>query len=428
MTKTPKNEYTHPEMLKLIHFSDVHLGIEAYGRLDSATGMSSRLADFLATFDEVIDYSIEQKADLVVFAGDAYKTRDPNPTVQREFARRIKKLSTAEIPTVLLVGNHDVPNAQARANSIDIFETLEVENVTVCRTPGTHLIPTPKGPVQVVALPWVMRSTFLTREDMRGRSLEELDKYMLEKIGEFLDRSAAALDPSIPAVLAVHGSVFGADYGSEKSVMLGNDIVIGRSLIANQIYDYVALGHIHKHQVLREQPLIAYSGSLERVDFGEEKEDKGFMEVDLDETMDRPCRVTGFRFVPVHARSFLTIHITLDSEVDPTEKVLKEIESYGSRVDESIVRVIIDADNDSASRLRTDEVRRALKSAYYVAAVKVNVARTARSRLGVEMVEKLDPREALEKYLAYRNVSSDRTKVLLEQADRLFHSVEDRID
>jgi DNA repair protein SbcD/Mre11 len=424
LTRTTKNGYTLREMLKLIHFSDVHLGIEAYGRLDSATGMSTRLGDFLSTFDEVVDYCIGQKADLVVFAGDAYKTRDPNPTVQREFARRIKKLSAAGIPTVLLVGNHDIPNAQARANSIDIFETLEVENVTVCRTPGAHLIITPKGPVQVVALPWVMRSTFLTKEDMRGKSLEELDKFMLDRIGEFLDRSAASIDRSIPAVLAAHASVFGADYGSEKSVMLGNDVVIGRGLIANPVYDYVALGHIHKHQVLREKPLVAYSGSLERVDFGEEKEDKGFMEVDLDETMDSPGRVTDYSFVPVTARSFLTIHIVLDSEVDPTEKVLTEIESHQSQVDESIVRLIIDADNDSASRLRTDDVRRALKSACYVAAIKVNVARTARSRLGIEMIEELDPREALEKYLAYRNIPPDRTKTLLEQAERLFHSVE----
>ena len=66
-----------------------------------------------------------------VFAGDAYKTRDPNPTYQREFARRIKKIADAGIPVVLLVGNHDLPAGARRATSISIFDTLAVPNVYV---------------------------------------------------------------------------------------------------------------------------------------------------------------------------------------------------------------------------------------------------------------------------------------------------------
>ncbi|NIO69518.1 MAG: exonuclease SbcCD subunit D, partial [Anaerolineae bacterium] len=62
---------------------------------------------------------------------------DPSPTYQREFAKRIQRLSAAGVPTVLVVGNHDTPNALGRANAVEIFDTLEVENVVVAKRPAT---------------------------------------------------------------------------------------------------------------------------------------------------------------------------------------------------------------------------------------------------------------------------------------------------
>src|SRR2546421_728635 len=49
--------------MKLLHFADLHLGVENYGRTDPATGLSSRLGDFLRTFDEVVDYAIRERVD-----------------------------------------------------------------------------------------------------------------------------------------------------------------------------------------------------------------------------------------------------------------------------------------------------------------------------------------------------------------------------
>ena len=93
--------------MKILHFADLHLGVESYGRIDPATGLSSRLLDFLSALDQVVDYALENKVDLVLFCGDAYKSREPTQTQQREFAQRINRLSTNGIPIFLLVGNHD---------------------------------------------------------------------------------------------------------------------------------------------------------------------------------------------------------------------------------------------------------------------------------------------------------------------------------
>ena len=73
--------------MKVLHFADSHVGVELYGRPDPATGLNTRLIDFGRALDRVADAAINEKVDLVVFAGDAYRSREPNPTHQREFAQ-----------------------------------------------------------------------------------------------------------------------------------------------------------------------------------------------------------------------------------------------------------------------------------------------------------------------------------------------------
>ena len=113
------------EPIRLLHFADLHVGIEAFGSIDPCTGVTARVLDFLARFDELIAYALAHEADLVIFSGDAFKTRSPSPTYQRAFAKRIKRLSDAGIPVVLLVGNHDLPTMTQRASTLDIFRTLD---------------------------------------------------------------------------------------------------------------------------------------------------------------------------------------------------------------------------------------------------------------------------------------------------------------
>ncbi|MCA9886036.1 MAG: metallophosphoesterase, partial [Anaerolineae bacterium] len=93
--------------MRVLHFADVHIGMENYGRTDAHTGLSSRVVDFLHRMDDMVDYAREHDVDLVIFAGDAFKTRTPSPTFQREFAWRIRDLAELA-PVVMLVGNHDL--------------------------------------------------------------------------------------------------------------------------------------------------------------------------------------------------------------------------------------------------------------------------------------------------------------------------------
>ena len=158
--------------IRFLHFADLHLGVETYGRTDPETGLSSRMADILASLDYLVDYAINTDVDLVVFCGDAYKDRSPGPTLQREFARRIKRLSQENIPIFILVGNHDLPNAVSKATATEIFETLEVDNVYVASKPGVVRIKTKNGDIQVLALPWLRRANLLNKDELKNLDIE----------------------------------------------------------------------------------------------------------------------------------------------------------------------------------------------------------------------------------------------------------------
>src|SRR5512140_1099066 len=103
--------------MKVLHFADAHIDMANYGRHDPLTGLPLRVLDFLKSLDFIIDTAIDEKVDLVIFAGDAYRDRTPSPTFQREWGRRIIRLSKAGIRTLLLIGNHDMSPATGRANA-----------------------------------------------------------------------------------------------------------------------------------------------------------------------------------------------------------------------------------------------------------------------------------------------------------------------
>src|SRR5512136_3306982 len=154
--------------INVLHFADIHIGMENYGHIDSSTGINSRVIDFLRRFDEVIAYGLSRDVDLVIFAGDAFKTRDPSPTLQREFARRVKRFVDANVPVVMLVGNHDLPAMEKKASSIDIYRTLGVPNVIVGWEEDLHVIETQRGKVQVATAPYPMRNRLMTQDEHKS--------------------------------------------------------------------------------------------------------------------------------------------------------------------------------------------------------------------------------------------------------------------
>ena len=191
-------------IVKILHFADVHLGVESYGRIDPATGLSSRFLDFTAALDQLVDYALKNKVDLVLFCGDAYKSRDPSQTQQREFAKRINRLSSSGISIFLLIGNHDLPNAIGRATSTEIFDTLAVKNVYVSNRPEIYHLPTNSGTIQIASLPWLRRSALLSKEETKNINFDQINQKLQQVLTNIVATHAAKLDLGLPSILAAH--------------------------------------------------------------------------------------------------------------------------------------------------------------------------------------------------------------------------------
>ena len=407
------------DRMRIVHFSDLHIGVENYGRIDPDTGLSTRLGDFLSSLDQVVEFALNERADLVLLAGDAYKGRDPSQTHQRELAKRLTRLSRAGIPCFLLVGNHDLPAVRSRATAVEIFPTLDVPNIHVGGSLQNYLVPTPSGPLQVLAVPWPRRSEMLAREDARGLTIDQVRERLQDQMTAGIARRAGELDPSIPAILAGHMTVDGATVGTERSMMLGQDHVLLAGSIGLPQLDYVALGHIHKHQVLRQgPPMVVYSGSLQRVDFSEEDDDKGFCVVDLDPAAPQGQRMTSFEFHTLKARPFVTIDVTVEpQEADPTAGVLRAIRR--KRIEDAVVRVRITASAESNVHIRDADIRKELEPAHFIASITRNVPSERRTRLAPGAGEGLQPVQALGLFLESRGVEKQRAERLLAAAEEL---------
>lgn len=405
--------------IRILHTGDLHIGMENYGQVDPATGLNGRIMDFLRCFTKVVDYALANEVDLLIFAGDAYKTREPNSTYRREFARRIKRLADAGIPVVLLAGNHDLPAQERRASSIDIFRTLEVPNVVVAGSECLYRLRTRRGDlVQVATVPYPLRQRLLVHDKYKNMSIDELDRVVQQIMGENIQAVAAQVDPAMPAILTGHFSVSEARFGSERAVMLGRDVVVLKSALADPTWDYVALGHIHRHQELNDgqHPPIVYCGSLERIDFGEELEPKGFVIADVRRGH------AEWEFHPVAARRFVTIRADVRSETAPLAAVLQTIACHD--VKDAVVRVVIQARAEQEGVLRDADLRQALSEAYFVAGISLEVERAYRQRLGGESPEGLTPTQLLIRYLESKGTPPDRIEALLQQAEEIFQEVQ----
>jgi DNA repair protein SbcD/Mre11 len=380
-------------MVKILHFADAHIDMANYGRHDPETGLPMRVMDFLRSLDEIVQTAIDQNVDLVIFAGDAYKDRSPAPTYQREWGRRIMQLSRAGIVTLLLTGNHDISPATGRAHAIQEFDTLEVPHITVLNKPQFLTPDDLEGlPVQVLALPWISRSGLMASQELGGGEPEKVYEELGLRLNQLVENWLENADPKLPTILTAHASVEGAQYGNERMVMLGNDLVLPPGLVKDPRLDYVALGHIHKSQNLNEEshPPVIYPGSIERVDFGEAKDKKYYI---LAEVSKGKTKVTWCELKDI--RPFIDIHVNLESS-EAINHTLQNALPPQCELEDAIVRMVIEYRREWESLIDEARLRALAENAFEFhlvkrpqmqARVRLPEGRTASS---MSMIELLD--------------------------------------
>jgi exonuclease SbcD len=399
--------------MRILHFADAHIDMANYGRHDPETGLPLRVLDFLKSLDTIVDTAIREKVELVIFAGDAYKDRSPAPTFQREWGRRIIRLSRAHIPTLLLVGNHDLSPAVGRAHAIQEFDTLQVPYVKVLAVPEL-LKPVDLWdlPLQVIAMPWISRSGLMASLEMDAAEPEEVFSNIEARISELVEGWLAEVDPALPTILTAHASVQGATFGSERMVMLGSDLVLPTSLVKDPRLAYVALGHIHKPQDVNQgaQPPVIYPGSIERVDFGEAADDRFFIIADV---APGNTRVEWRKLS--EARRFIDRRCTLKS----AENVMENLEAAlpgPEEMEGAIVRLQVEYPRELEPLIDEPELRKYTENTFEFHLVK-RPQIEARIRLASDQtVSSLSPLDLLDLYWRASHTDPADTEALQKLA------------
>jgi exonuclease SbcD len=367
-------------MIRFIHTADIHFGMENYGKIDPKTGIHSRLLDFSRAFNFCVDTAIEQQVDFFLFCGDAYKTAHPSQTQQKLLFQGLLKLYQAKIPVIIIIGNHDNPLSYGKAHALDIFGELPLDGFHVIAKPTILKLQTQQEMVQIVGIPWPTRNTISVSNKYLDKSTAEITTYISTAVTRIIQEYAQKLNPSEPAILAGHLTVSSGIFsGSEKRAIYGTDPLFLPSQLAIPPFDYVALGHLHRHQNLNlnGHPPLVYSGSLERIDFGERNEEKGFCLVTIDQ------KKTTYEFIKTPTRPFLHIEFTMQPNRSQTEQMLEELIKYD--LHDAVVKILYHLPPGYKDAVDLKKVQEACSSAMYIVSViPIRTPDTRERRLNLE--------------------------------------------
>lgn len=307
--------------MKLLHISDLHIGKRVNG--------FSMIEDQRYILDRIFEIACEKGAETVIIAGDVYDKNVPSAEAVQLFDEFITKLAEKQIKVFVISGNHD--SAERLAFGGDIMKDSgiyfssvfhgNVQKVTLQDEYGDidfYMLPFIK-PVQV-------RSVF---PDAEIESYNAAVKLVIEN---------ANIDKSRRNVLIAHQFVTGAETCQSEELSLGGLENVDASIF--DVFDYTALGHIHKSQrIYRDE--VRYSGtplkysfseanhkkSVTLIELGGKKQGQEYASVEIETESLKPkrdlCEIKG-KYMDITAKTFYEeneafdredyLHITLTDE------------------------------------------------------------------------------------------------------------------
>ena len=288
--------------MRIVHFSDTHLGYSDYGKFDSKSGVNRRENDVYDVFKEIIDYIIKTKPDMVIHAGDLFDSVRPSNRAISTALEQLSRLSTAGIPTIIIAGNHSTP----RQRSTDtIFKILRYfPNIRPVF--GGRYEKIKIGRCTIHAIP-------------HAYSDEDLQK----------DIKKLKADPSSKFnIMVAHAAIRGV---GEASLAEFKEQTLPVSSLKDS-FDYIALGHYHKY--LRVKDNAYYCSSPERFSFNEVKDKKGFLEVTLGDF--------SVKHIHTNARDMIIFDPIDCRDLSASEIVSKLEKTVSGKTSDKIIRVTFD--------------------------------------------------------------------------------------
>ncbi len=275
--------------MKILHTADWHLG-DRLGRID-------RTDDLRRAVERVADYCLQRQADVLLVAGDLFSEL-ARPDSLREAIRHVQETFREFLRgggTILtLTGNHDNENfCQTLCHAMSLAAPAADEPGSLAPPGRLYLAsqPTflrladrnPRQEVQFVLMPYPTPTRYLDREEsQRYQSVEEKNKHLQSAYTAALSRirEHPRFDRTRPTVLSAHIHVRGGEVSTLFRISEQEDVVFESDDLPAD-FAYVALGHIHRPQCIAGHPHVRYSGSIERLDLGESRDNKCVVLVEI---------------------------------------------------------------------------------------------------------------------------------------------------
>lgn len=271
--------------MRILHTSDWHL--------NDRLGHIHRQGDIVKRLEEIAGYLDEYKVDVMVVAGDLfsqYNRLEELKTAMEDVNRVFKPFLLRGGTIVTISGNHDneaffnlVRFALDLASPISKPSGVRPGGRLYLVAQPTYLLLEDKAgqQVQFVLMPYPTSARYLKNEKTQHGSLDEknrlLHQKMIETINRFRDRY---IDPRLHSVLVGHAHIRGSEIHNLYRISEREDVIFEPGDVPTN-WAYAAFGHIHKPQALAGTTHVRYSGSIERLDYGERDDDKSVVLVEI---------------------------------------------------------------------------------------------------------------------------------------------------
>ena len=237
--------------MKIIHFSDTHLGFNDLEILNDEN-INQREADFYDSFTQVVEQIKTIKPDYIIHTGDLFHRASPSNRAITFALEQFKILDSLDIPFIIIAGNHSTPRTNLSSPILKIFENFK------------NIYTSYNQEYKKIEFDNIVFHTLPHMND---------DSCALEQI-EICEKSIEADKKNI---MMMHCSV-GAWYLMQE---FGEWVYPSDKEYIFQIMDYVALGHWHGFGKVGKHENVYYSGSTERTSLNDKRNSKGFVELSL---------------------------------------------------------------------------------------------------------------------------------------------------
>jgi exonuclease SbcD len=254
--------------VRILHTADWHAGRTLRG-VDRTPEISQAL-------NEIVGLVKSEKVDLVLVAGDLFDTPNPSADAEHAVYEFFLNVGQTGVPSVVIAGNHD--SAQRLESVKGLLERVKVSalgNVRMAGSGGVIEVATPSGETALVAaLPFLSERRLVKAATLLDGDVGAWRQKYREGMAFFVDRLATGFRADAVNLMMLHTTLEGgALSGSEFKFYVTNSYTIAAESLPSTA-QYVAMGHLHKAQSLRDAPPVHYSGSIIQLDFGEAGERK----------------------------------------------------------------------------------------------------------------------------------------------------------